>query len=222
MKWSNGLVPGAASGSNRPRSYRDAMAIPTADASPWPSGPVVISTPVVWRNSGCPGVFDPQVRSASMSASCSPNPPRDSRMAGVRRQAHRRTGMAIADLVHRVRRQHPYGVHRGRIHLGPVVGVMGPGKHGDVFECGHEAHSLICRAWQSASVNTLVREAGPPHGALRTIRVPFTRTDPAVTAAPPSGLPSPVVEAAPSGDPRSICVSIREGAALGDGSPAQR
>ena len=50
--WSNGLVPGAASGSNRPRSRRAAIAMPTADARPWPSGPVVISTPVVCRNSG--------------------------------------------------------------------------------------------------------------------------------------------------------------------------
>ena len=34
MKWSNGDSPGAASGSNRPRSRRDAIAIPTADDSP--------------------------------------------------------------------------------------------------------------------------------------------------------------------------------------------
>ena len=58
--------------------------MPTAEARPWPSGPVVISTPVVWRNSGWPGVFDPQVRSASMSASSSPNPPRYSWMYSVR------------------------------------------------------------------------------------------------------------------------------------------
>lgn len=50
--WSNGEVPGAASGSNRPRSYREAIAMPTALATPWPSGPVVVSTPVVWPYSG--------------------------------------------------------------------------------------------------------------------------------------------------------------------------
>ena len=84
MKWSNGLAPGAASGSNRPRSQRDAIAMPTAEARPWPSGPVVISTPLVWRNSGWPGVLDPQVRSASMSASSRPKPPRYSWMYSVR------------------------------------------------------------------------------------------------------------------------------------------
>ena len=34
-----------------PADY-NAIAIPTADARPWPSGPVVISTPLVCRNSG--------------------------------------------------------------------------------------------------------------------------------------------------------------------------
>ena len=54
-------MPGAASGSSRPRSRRAAMAIPTALARPWPSGPVVISTPVgvavlgVARGLGVPG-----------------------------------------------------------------------------------------------------------------------------------------------------------------------
>ena len=47
--WSNGLSPAGASGSNSPRSRRAAIAMPTALASPWPSGPVVISTP------GCGG-----------------------------------------------------------------------------------------------------------------------------------------------------------------------
>ena len=48
MVWSNGLSPGAASGSSRPRSRRAAIAMPTALPTPWPSGPVVISTPGVW------------------------------------------------------------------------------------------------------------------------------------------------------------------------------
>ncbi|COX81956.1 Uncharacterised protein [Mycobacterium tuberculosis] len=37
---------------------------------------MVISTPGVWRNSGCPGVLDPQVRNDSMSDSSRPKPPR--------------------------------------------------------------------------------------------------------------------------------------------------
>ncbi len=53
--WSNGLCPGAASGSSRPRSRRAAIAMPTALPTPWPSGPVVVSTPGVWPCSGWPG-----------------------------------------------------------------------------------------------------------------------------------------------------------------------
>ena len=36
--------------------------MPTALARPWPSGPVVISTPAVWPYSGWPGVSEPQCR----------------------------------------------------------------------------------------------------------------------------------------------------------------
>ncbi len=50
--WSNGLSPSAVSGSNRPRSRRAAMAMPTALPRPWPSGPVVVSTPGVSPCSG--------------------------------------------------------------------------------------------------------------------------------------------------------------------------
>ena len=64
--------PRAASGSNRPRSRRAAMAMPTALPTPWPSGPVVVSTPGVWLTSGWPGVSEPQVRSACRSASSRP------------------------------------------------------------------------------------------------------------------------------------------------------
>ena len=34
---------------------RPAIAMPTLVATPWPNGPVVVSTPVVQRYSGCPG-----------------------------------------------------------------------------------------------------------------------------------------------------------------------
>ena len=72
MVWSNGLVPAGASASNSPRIRRWEYAKPTADARPWPSGPVVISTPLVCLYSGWPGVSEPQVRSASRSFSSSP------------------------------------------------------------------------------------------------------------------------------------------------------
>ena len=44
------------------RSQRSVIAIPTALAKPWPSGPVVISMPAVWRYSGWPGVRLPHWR----------------------------------------------------------------------------------------------------------------------------------------------------------------
>ena len=65
MVWSKRLSPSGASGSSRPRSRRAAIAMPTALPTPWPSGPVVVSTPGVWLTSGWPGVCEPQVRSAS-------------------------------------------------------------------------------------------------------------------------------------------------------------
>ena len=58
MWWSKGESPSAALGSSMPRSRRAAIAMPTALPMPWPSGPVVVSTPAVWPNSGWPGVFD--------------------------------------------------------------------------------------------------------------------------------------------------------------------
>ena len=64
MVWSKRLSPSGASGSSRPRSRRAAIAMPTALPTPWPSGPVVVSTPGVWLTSGWPGVCEPQVRSA--------------------------------------------------------------------------------------------------------------------------------------------------------------
>ena len=43
---------------NSAASTRSAMAMPTALAKPWPSGPVVVSTPGVSPCSGWPGVFE--------------------------------------------------------------------------------------------------------------------------------------------------------------------
>ena len=44
-----------------------------------------------------------------------------------RRQAHRCSGMAIADFLNGVGGQHPHRVDRSRIDLGPVVGVARAG-----------------------------------------------------------------------------------------------
>src|SRR5206468_12248676 len=38
-------------------SHLAEIASPTLLPTPWPNGPVVISTPEVWRYSGCPGVL---------------------------------------------------------------------------------------------------------------------------------------------------------------------
>ena len=58
--------------------------MPTALPRPWPSGPVVVSTPGVSPCSGCPGVMLPQVRRAFRSSRVSPYPDRYSWMYRVR------------------------------------------------------------------------------------------------------------------------------------------
>ena len=55
----------------RSRRKRSAIAMPTPLAKPWPSGPVVTSTPgVTWTvsRSGCPGVIEPHWRKAFRSS----------------------------------------------------------------------------------------------------------------------------------------------------------
>ena len=58
-----------------------------------------------------------------------------------RRQAHRRAWMAVADLLHRIRRQHPDGVDATGVDVGPVVGVVRAGEGRDLFDCGHRRYS---------------------------------------------------------------------------------
>ena len=53
MRWSTTACAEARSA----RELRSASAKPTALPTPWPSGPVVVSTPGVWRISGWPGVL---------------------------------------------------------------------------------------------------------------------------------------------------------------------
>src|SRR6202012_4513133 len=42
---------------------------------------------------------------------------------GQRGKAHRRPGVAVTDLLHRIGGQHPDRVDRSRVDVGPVVGV---------------------------------------------------------------------------------------------------
>ncbi len=53
---------------NRSAAIFAAIPIPTPLANPWPSGPVVTSTPTVWPNSGCPGVLLPHWRKFLISS----------------------------------------------------------------------------------------------------------------------------------------------------------
>jgi hypothetical protein len=50
--------------------------MPTEVATPWPSGPEVVSTPLVQRYSGCPGHFDPSWRKRLRSSSETAGSPR--------------------------------------------------------------------------------------------------------------------------------------------------
>jgi hypothetical protein len=59
VKWSTTVCPGRL---NRAASQRSARAIPTEFPTPCPRGPVVVSTPGVSWNSGCPAVRLPHWR----------------------------------------------------------------------------------------------------------------------------------------------------------------
>ena len=61
---------------------------------------------------------------------------------GQRRQTHRRPGVTVAHLLDGIGSQHADGVHRAGVELGPVVGMVRSGQRRDLFERGHEAHSL--------------------------------------------------------------------------------
>ena len=59
VRWSMMSWPGRL---NSPARRRSAMAMPTPLTRPWPSGPVVASTPGVRPYSGWPGVIEPHWR----------------------------------------------------------------------------------------------------------------------------------------------------------------
>ena len=133
--------------------------MPTALPTPWPSGPVVVSTPGVWLTSGWPGVCEPQVRSASQVGELeavageveldverqarvahrqhepvAADPVRVARVVpqplleeqvGRRRHAHRRAGVAVADLLDGVHGEHAHGVDRPAVELAEAVGEGG-------------------------------------------------------------------------------------------------
>ncbi len=99
--------------------------------------------------------------------------------------------MTVADLVHRIRRQHPNSVDRGRIQIGPVVRVIGASKGGDVFDC---CHQLTPQIGKPGPPHTLVRRWQSPQAASRIITPSFTETT-LLGPGGPRGLPSSVVEA---------------------------
>ena len=66
VRWFTTSKPGRL---KREARNRSAMAMPHALPRPWPSGPVVVSTPAVWPTSGWPGVLEPHWRKAFSSSS---------------------------------------------------------------------------------------------------------------------------------------------------------
>ena len=177
-----------ASGSNRPRSRRAAIAMPTALPTPWPSGPVVVSTPAVCPCSGWPGVSEPQVpqrlevvelqavagqveldvegQAGVPADSTNRSRPSQSGSAGScrmtrwnsryasGRQAHRGARVAVADLLHGVHGQHPDGVDRPAVEVGPVA----PGT------LGGSARSRSLRRPERAPARRARRHRGPGTG----------------------------------------------------------
>ena len=89
--------------------------------------------------------------------------PHDALEQGVRQrgEAHRGAGVAVADLLHGVRGQHPHGVDGAPVQLRPVVRDARPGQRVDVG-LGHGGYSL----------GSAVLERGCAGGAARR-RAPF-------------------------------------------------
>ncbi len=123
-------------------------------------------------------------------------------------EAHRRAGVTVADLLHRVRRQHTDGVDGFRVHVGPVVRMVRTSKSRDLFDC---CHQLTPQIGNPDPPHTLVRPRQSPQAASRIISCSFTEST-QLGSGHPCGLPSSVVEArAACPFDGVICVSIREG-----------
>ncbi|CAM5503593.1 hypothetical protein STENM223S_02424 [Streptomyces tendae] len=187
--------------------------MPTALATPWPSGQVVVSTPVVWPYSGWPGVLRAPraegLRGRQLQAEAGQvelGVEGQGRVAGGQHeavasdpvrvggvvphhlleegvggggQAHRRTGMAVSDLLYGVGGQDAGGVDGPLVQFGPLEvcgGRLGahPGS-GLLSTCRLPVHGCAtgCRAFGSAGrgeptpVSTCVfsfgtRLPGPP------------------------------------------------------------
>ena len=219
MWWSKGDSPGAALGSSRPRSRRAAIAIPTALPMPWPSGPVVVSTPAVWPYSGWPGVLrapgaqrlevvelqapaaeeelDVERQARVAARQHEPVAARPVRVGGVvphhlleeqvrrGRQAHRRAGVAVADLLDGVHGQHPDGVDGLVVELVPVKrrvqALTCTPSTGGRRHCRHysgprlDSHPLHCPTrTHPTRLRDLRRPVGPAHTALRRRRCTAT------------------------------------------------
>ena len=200
--------------------------MPTAEARPWPSGPVVISTPLVWRNSGWPGVLrlpraqrldvaelEAEAAQVQLDVEGQAGVPAGQHEAvaaqpvhvagvvahlaleqrvGQRREAHRRAGVAVADLLHRIGRQHPDGVDGVRVHVGPVVRVVRASEGGDLFDCGHQ---LTPQIGNPGPPHTLVRPPQSLQAASRIVGCSFTQST-QLGSGRLRGLPSSVVDAA--------------------------
>ncbi len=160
IAWSNGLAPAGASGSSRPRSRRAAIAMPTALPSPWPSGPVVVSTPAVCPCSGCPGVSESHCRSWRRSASV------EAVTGEIELNVESEAGVAAGEhepiatrpvRVGRIMAHHPLEKQiggGGEAHRGAGMAVAGP---------LHRVHRQGAHGCDRASINV-----GPDQGAHPT------------------------------------------------------
>ena len=212
MVWSNRLSPSGVSGSNRPRSRRAAIAMPTALPTPWPSGPVVVSTPGVWLHLGvargqrAPGAQRLEVGELQAVAgeveldvegeagvahrqheAVAADPVRVARVVlqplleeqvGGGRHAHRGAGVAVADLLDGVHREHARGVDRPAVELAEALGQgrvrLARGcrwgrrsrpRPGPRTGCSASMWSVLPRAVRPCGVPDPVRVAGPPSRA---------------------------------------------------------
>ncbi len=85
-----------------------------------------------------------------------PHHPLEQRV-GQRRQAHRRAGVSVADLLHRVGGQDAHRVDGQRIDVGPVIGMVRLGQRGNLFavwSLTRSWHRQNC--WQAGVLFTLV------------------------------------------------------------------
>ena len=118
----------------------------------------------VEREAGVPGrEHEPVAADPVGVGGVVPHDPLEQRV-GQRRQAHGGAGMAVADLLHGVRRQHADGVDGAPVQIGPVVRDARPGQRVDVG-LGHGRYSLGVGGPQAVAAQAGARRCAGPRPA---------------------------------------------------------